>query len=846
MSSNSGLLLALGAVTGLAAGAVLSRHLRSDEIQDRGLTHDHGSRSCHSCGSRSGSRSCEEKDEARGSYLMRQRVGARAGFVVPLSRIEKYCGPENSIGQAFLKKNQQFLQKLLAVNDERALLAHDIFQRTLLIAAGVMPEADSKVGTNLAKNAGPDHLMSLHTYASDKVHDWAKRQARQQKVVSEQARVEMYAEYAAALYAKRAWCLHILEGEVDHHPGKPVSVSLVDPATGKKRTVRLLSVAQRQAVYDDIGKFLLLSNVDFTLCVPTRMPSSDLQAAPGHQPALYTQGSGRTSQKRLDVAGAVTDDAAQESEVLDEEGELEDAALLRGMLGAPVLTMTQEGVPVGVFFLAQVSGSLVFPYGLKTISLITTTSKMASPSFGLPAGSSAMGGTCPSGDIGLRVETDKKLKSGKIVPGAVRRQEGTLQPYVIEAIQRRRGLIAANPRDKSVGIWLRDIGDLEAGIRVPVADASRTKDKLVPAYTCAVCYAMSANYGYANNLLAQAARKKWVEDLLAVEDDGVTAGANFAQMIWTYASSTIHGERACQEIGVWSRRGIVTPSQGNPLVAPTPLRIETLHTPFSPRSELPSGTADLFQDLAERGVVEDGDVAGFFRLHDSGDFGLGIAYTRAWLHVARAFPGVYFWAPTRQWGTLVATKGNPKAADWAALMAKHSGSRGARSFVLRAWRRPSPAGICWKNAPEGVIAGTQPALQAPGETGADSLVSHMGRVFAPSKSLVMSVLRELAALPNVSIRPSSLYIRRSLQAPISVPYVEGLSAGSGVAAKVGVGEDRAYPPMNDTRGVAAYQCPVYTKMAVEGGGEKEAKSCRTANCRACWIAKDLPIFYGAH
>jgi hypothetical protein len=63
-----------------------------------------------------------------------------------------------------------------------------------------------------------------------------------------------------------------------------------------------------------------------------------------------------------------------------------------------------------------------------------------------------------------------------------------------------------------------------------------------------------------------------------------------------------------------------------------------------------------------------------------------------------------------------------------------------------------------------------------------------------------------------------------------------------VSAKENVSKKKTYPPMVDSRGVLAWQCPVYTKNA-EG---KEATSCQAANCRACWIAKDLPIFYGAH
>jgi hypothetical protein len=52
------------------------------------------------------------------------------------------------------------------------------------------------------------------------------------------------------------------------------------------------------------------------------------------------------------------------------------------------------------------------------------------------------------------------------------------------------------------------------------------------------------------------------------------------------------------------------------------------------------------------------------------------------------------------------------------------------------------------------------------------------------------------------------------------------------------------------RGREAYQCPVYTKeKQINPDGTvsyREAKSCQAANCRACWLATDLPIFYGAH
>ena len=98
------------------------------------------------------------------------------------------------------------------------------------------------------------------------------------------------------------------------------------------------------------------------------------------------------------------------------------------------------------------------------------------------------------------------------------------------------------------------------------------------------------------------------------------------------------------------------------------------------------------------------------------------------------------------------------------------------------------------------------------------------------------------------MRPSTLYVTRaalrggtavSTGQSANIPYIPGFSAGSGVVEKA---EGKAYPEVYDMRGIQAYACPVYTKD--ESG--KEAKSCRDAHCRACWLAQNLPVFYGAH
>ena len=169
--------------------------------------------------------------------------------------------------------------------------------------------------------------------------------------------------------------------------------------------------------------------------------------------------------------------------------------------------------------------------------------------------------------------------------------------------------------------------------------------------------------------------------------------------------------------------------------------------------------------------------------------------------------------------------------------------RSGPSYTLRKWRRGS--GTCWKDALQGELVSKAVTTDlSPGEALSDK--RQIGSIFTPIQNL--ATLAQIAALPNFTLRPSSLYVRRTLSAPIAIPFVSGLSAGSGVAAKLA--ETGDYPVMNDTRGVRAYQCPVYTKMSFEQDGgkivEKEAKSCRTANCRACWLAKELPVFYGAH
>lgn len=78
------------------------------------------------------------------------------------------------------------------------------------------------------------------------------------------------------------------------------------------------------------------------------------------------------------------------------------------------------------------------------------------------------------------------------------------------------------------------------------------------------------------------------------------------------------------------------------------------------------------------------------------------------------------------------------------------------------------------------------------------------------QSGILTALRELAALPNVTVRPSALYVGES------VPVVAGLSAGSGVDAP------------------GAHRC----------GAPRNNGEC--GRCRVCWNKPDQGVSYDQH
>lgn len=226
--------------------------------------------------------------------------------------------------------------------------------------------------------------------------------------------------------------------------------------------------------------------------------------------------------------------------------------------------------------------------GQTRVNLFTATTKMACPSFGLPAGPPNEGGTC---------------------------------------------VAATHPKG---GGGLREKGKV---------------------YTCDSCYSLEGNYWMQEPAVAQAARLHWLIERLKEDGTGSALAQDLVHGIVDYARFCTMRKsrdgalvRLASELGTWRKGRIVVPiaeSGGGR----APVYYREAFTTLLPEE---SGFADSRELVRSLGPGE-GDVAGFFRIHDSGDVTvlnrptLWASYVRAWGMVAKALPSVFFWLPTRAW-----------------------------------------------------------------------------------------------------------------------------------------------------------------------------------------------------
>ena len=800
-NTDNGMLWALGAVGALALGGMVASRAGSRSSSQMG-SFAKGTHTCVTCGRGvhlvAGSRDVDQPVEQqgislRGSFLLRNRADAKNGFALPLTdcyALEAYFNrPVDGFKVVHTKEMESLLNREGQEDAARVLLEQS---NTLYVTYGVGKLVDAEAKKDPPILYPP---MDAFEYADDKARARMQRVRRKIKAGTgfptgtlglkliteemggkktllrgsadrgtpkrrapkkeprapkvrlpvEEALFDVFVRhYLVELYVNRAWTLYILEG------GRGAA-----PASTRK-----LTRDQRRAVYLRKGDTSrLFDGITFSLSnVQTRALTERQEAA------------------RIRRAK----EAEEELEELPPE--IAQDVIVNGS-GIPELLMSDAKGPCAVFFISE-GGTQYFRYGKQRITLITKTSKMSSPSFGLPAGKiKEEGGTCPGRAI---TQTFRRI----------RMQKGKPVSQKLEAI-------------------------------------------------CDVCYAMGANYGYANNMIDQEGRASWIKDLLKEKTAASVKKAADAltQMVSDYAKYGAHGNRDGQEIGVWdSKKKAIMYRSGDDkyMCRNTNLRIEI------PGMEAAATTRDFFQMSG----VENGQVCGFFRIHDSGDFGLGPDYLKAWGQVFKNLPHVHFWAPVRVWATFAEHPTEEQRAWNKRFMSRPSQAvirKQAREYPIT-FREPGSGNRYGSRSVEtGLeVPSPAPSLSSPGELGAFVRDVTSTEIVVRNMQL-LPIIQDMAAPDNAAIRPSDLYIHAADGSGSNIPYIEGLAAGSGVAKSAGEGK---YPSVYDMRGREAYQCPVYTKEAQKNAdgtvSYREAKSCQAANCRACWLAKELPVFYGAH
>jgi len=419
---------------------------------------------------------------------------------------------------------------------------------------------------------------------------------------------------------------------------------------------------------------------------------------------------------------------------------------------------------------------------------------------------------------------------------------------------------------------------------------------------CNVCYATSANYGYPESMGSNHIRKMWVEQSLKkgnfVEEmtAAISAYARYSKQGGYSESKDVDsdeessGTRRSLELGVWenSSKKIRLPSpDANPQYA------DNTRIRFASDLKLP------FKDTRSYFVsknLNEGQVCGFLRIHDAGDFTTRnmVAYIRSWGEVARRLPGVQFWAPTRVWAEMRSPDAlTPAQRDWLDRQCASGAKMGLGSRSTPSDRPdPSVRDIIHDSLPLGVppvstdrledsVSPVEPPTTAsPG----DAAMLHVkpNLVYVPG-TRVSAFVDAVRGASNFVIRPSSIYVKTPHNLA-SVPTIPGMANGSGVNVKWGsflswpkeieerVKEEMSklghltesqitnaskkavdnalknvpgvskidYVPVFDGQGEKAYQCPVYSLLPPQdasrtddSGGTVKMKEAKSCMAAGC-------------
>jgi len=421
-------------------------------------------------------------------------------------------------------------------------------------------------------------------------------------------------------------------------------------------------------------------------------------------------------------------------------------------------------------------------------------------------------------------------------------------------------------------------------------------------YVCQKCYALKNRYQMLEYVFSSAPRMNWITSTITDERNQIYYfGALMALAIESYCRYTYENGRDILEIGFIESDRIKYRSSKTTYSHVEPCDITPNINKILPQQQKGMYNSQYWIDFSKTN-----DIAGYFRIHDSGDFSIATNptttkhYIQSWGLIASCFPQVKFWAPTRLWSKKYVSEDeindqNAKIVSQKIKLFKQQLKKQLTPQIFKSLR-------------------TQKALiEAQGE-----------------KSLSNTYLDVFQAVcednPNLIIRPSGLTVISPFNNNfIGIPEVylfnpkyKNISAGSGVnavfvknkngtdftpAAYKYIGTDEAYTnykknggqdskdsfkgkiksflaryfgalygktsfdelpkkcytpifsqskisvrqqtPSNPLKDVVQ-QCPVDTKTDDMGNEISSASSCMSSSCRFCWLAKNNCVTYGEH
>lgn len=401
---------------------------------------------------------------------------------------------------------------------------------------------------------------------------------------------------------------------------------------------------------------------------------------------------------------------------------------------------------------------------------------------------------------------------------------------------------------------------------------------------CRSCYALKGNYLFVQYVFTSAPRMNWLVETLESDPTGTTLAYYMSLAIESYARYGTSAKRNKLEFGFIREEKLVYPTGKNSVAefAPVNLRI-------------PGKTS---QDWINKTL--EGSVAGYFRLHDSGDFtvsirqGINVAYIASWGMVAETFQNVKFWAPTRNWTTgfgdvedsiIINDKGLQAAF---AQITKGIGKEvfdqlGLGKVVSESnsiwWAYVNMLNtICEENSnliirPSGLTvinpfnrgyikvpmlgAMTNRPIFLSAGTGVNAVfikgTSKNAKRFMFTDSGFESIAFNTAYPPRTKGRNDiKAKIGRFISRYFQQQYAQAIENDPKSRSKKKIDPQKVVLPVESytiaesTDGTEVWQCPVNLKTDKLGKKIKSADSCLGVKCRYCWINKDGPVTYGAH